>query len=88
MAWEVRVKQAAQKQIEGLHPTVGRRIVSRLEKLAENPYPSGTKKLSGEEGLFRLRVGDWRIIYQVRESILLVLVVKVGHRRDVYRKMV
>ena len=87
MAWEVRIQPTAGKQIERLDRSVARRIVGHLEKLAENPYPSGIKKLAGEENLFRARVGDWRIIYQVQDKLFLVLVIKVGHRKDVYRKL-
>lgn len=62
-----------------------RRIVKRIEILAVEPRPFGAKKLSGEENLYRIRSGDYRIIYQIQDKILLVLVVKIGHRREVYR---
>jgi len=52
-----------------------------------NPFPRGVKKLSGKEDLYRLQVGDHRIIYQVQHNALLVLVVKLGHRREVYRRI-
>jgi len=61
------------------------RLGRRIDSLAENPRPQGIKKLAGEEDLFRLRVGDYRIIYQIQEKRLVVLVVGVGHRADVYR---
>jgi mRNA interferase RelE/StbE len=53
--------------------------------LAENPYPPGCKKLAGDEGFWRIRVGDYRVVYTVIQSKLVVLVVKIGHRREVYR---
>ena len=53
--------------------------------LAENPRPPGCLKLSGEESLWRIRVGDYRVVYQVQDAVLLVLVVKLGHRREIYR---
>jgi len=53
--------------------------------LAENPFPQGIRKLTGEEDLYRLRVGNYRIIYQVQGRRLVVLIVGIGHRADVYR---
>jgi mRNA interferase RelE/StbE len=61
------------------------RLGRRIDSLAENPRPQGIKKLSSEEDKYRLRVGDYRIIYQIREKSLLVLIVRIGHRSDVYR---
>ena len=55
--------------------------------MAENPFPSGIKKLEGEDGLYRLRVGDYRVLYQVQGKVLVVLIVGVGHRREVYRRI-
>ena len=61
------------------------RLGRRIDALAENPRPQGVKKLGGEGDLYRVRVGDYRIIYQIRERSLIVLIVRVGHRADVYR---
>ena len=63
-----------------------KRIDTRIRVLSENPRPSGIKKLAGDENLYRLRVGDYRIIYQIQDKALLVLVIKISHRREVYRK--
>ena len=60
------------------------RLGRRIDSLAENPRPQGIKKLSSEEDMYRLRVGDYRIIYQIREKSLLVLIVRIGHRSDIY----
>jgi mRNA interferase RelE/StbE len=54
--------------------------------LAENPRPHGVESLAGEKGLHRIRAGDYRIIYQIRGDALVVLNVRIGHRREVYRK--
>ena len=62
------------------------RIRTALAALADNPRPPGTVKLRGEEDLYRVRVGQYRIIYTVDDGAVTVLVVKIGHRRDVYRK--
>lgn len=61
------------------------RLGRRIDSLAENPRPQGVKKLSGEDDMYRIRVGDYRIIYQIREKSLVVLIVRIGHRSDVYR---
>ena len=63
------------------------RIVARIEALADNPRPPGGVRLSRPSGLWRIRSGVYRIIYQIQDARLLVTVVKVGHRRDVYRRM-
>lgn len=76
----------AEKAFLALDPGVQKRVVVILRGLGTNPYPPGSIKLQGEEDLYRVRVGDWRIIYTVRDDELLVLVVKIGHRGDVYRK--
>lgn len=57
----------------------------RIAALAEDPRPRRCTKLEGEEDLYRVRAGDYRILYAIRDELLLVLVVRVGHRRDVYR---
>ncbi len=62
------------------------RLRNAIDMLAENARPPGGVKLAGEPDLYRIRVGDYRIVYQVRNQALTVLVVSIGHRRDVYRK--
>ena len=53
--------------------------------LADNPRPRGVEKLEGRENRYRIRVGDYRVIYEIHDEVLLVLVVRIGHRREVYR---
>lgn len=62
------------------------RIFAAIEALEEEPRPSGVTKLSGSDDQYRVRVGDFRIIYQVQDAVLVVVVVKVGNRREVYKK--
>ena len=59
------------------------RIIERVEELASNPRPAGVKKLVSEDNLYRVRVGEYRAVYQIRDRELVVLSVKVGHRREV-----
>ncbi|MBC8105027.1 MAG: type II toxin-antitoxin system RelE/ParE family toxin [Anaerolineae bacterium] len=71
------------KQIGKLDGQVRRRIDTAILALGDNPRPPGSKKLVNVEA-WRIRVGDWRVIYQINDKQLLVLVVRIGHRRDVY----
>lgn len=63
-----------------------RRILAAIEGLAETPYPPGARKLEDGDGELRVRVGDYRIIYEVHGDALLVLVLKIGDRKEVYRR--
>jgi mRNA interferase RelE/StbE len=65
--------------------TARRRVQAAIELLAEHPRPSGAKKLVGGDSEWRVRTGDYRIIYEIHDDVLLVLVVAVGHRRDIYQ---
>ena len=76
---------AAQKSFDRLPRDIQRRIVARLTELETQPRPIGVKKMKGESDLWRLRVGDYRVVYEIRDQALIVAVVRLGHRRDVYR---
>ena len=85
--YTVYVAPAADRDLKKLPDAVQRRIVSAIETLADDPRPPGTKKLAGQElNLWRIRVGDYRIVYQIQDERLIVLVVRIGHRGDIYRK--
>ncbi len=75
----------ADRQFRKLPKQVQARLSPHIDALTQNPRLLGAEKLTGEEA-YRLRVGDYRILYEVHDKVLLVLVVKVGHRREVYRK--
>ena len=85
MTYRIEVTPAARRDLAKLPQDVLRRVDAHLFALAENPYPAGAKKLQGSEGFFRVRVGDYRIIYLVERHRLVVLVVRVRHRREIYR---
>lgn len=87
MVYRIELAPRAQREFKALDGSVRGRIKRRIDSLAENPYPSGIKKIEGEDDLYRLRVGDYRILYQVKEKILLILIVGIGHRRDIYRRL-
>ncbi|WP_427134922.1 type II toxin-antitoxin system RelE family toxin [Pseudarthrobacter sp. S9] len=85
MSYAVQVAPAAVRQLRKLSPDPRRRIQAAIELLAETPRPPGAKKLSGSSGDWRVRTGDYRIIYEIQDARLIVLVVAVGHRRDIYQ---
>ena len=87
MAYRVEFAPHAQRQFGALPKDIQRRLQSRIDVLIDHPRPSGIQKLKGSGNTFRLRVGDYRIVYEIYDDILLVLVVQVGHRRDVYRRL-
>ena len=78
------IKPSAAKEIEALPKQDRRRIVAKILSLSRDPRPPGCEKLSGHDQ-YRLRQGNYRILYEIRDLVLVVVVVKVGHRRDVYR---
>ena len=75
----------AERAFRKLSPEVQRRLDPAILALADQPRPPGCLKLSGQDSLWRIRVGDYRIVYQIQDEILLILVVNVGHRREIYR---
>ena len=85
LVYTIEIAPAAERAIKKLPADVRKRIFKSLISLERDPRPHKVKKLSGELGLYRLRIGDYRIVYQVKDAVLVVVVVKVGHRREVYR---
>ena len=87
MPFAVVLKRSAEKEVASLDVRVQGRILEALATLAENPRPPGAQKLRGPYDLWRIRVGDYRILYRVEENVLKVYVVRVSHRREVYRRL-
>ncbi len=85
MAYRVRIKATALKALRKLETQTRARLWLAISELADEPRPHGCRKIADGAGLWRIRVGKYRVVYQIRETELVVLVVKVGHRRDVYR---
>ena len=81
--YKIYIKPSAAKELEKVSKKVLQKIVGRIKRLSINPRPFGCEKLSDEEK-YRIRQGNYRIVYSIEK--LFVIVVKVGHRRDVYRK--
>ena len=86
MAYVVSFKPSAEKALRKLSQTTQKRIVAAVEELQDDPRPPGCVKLSGEDELWRIHVGDFRVVYSVQDDKLIVLVVRVAHRKDVYRR--
>ena len=83
-SYKLLIKSSAAKELEALPAKDRSRIVARIEALAGNPRPPGSEKLSGEEK-YRLRQGDYRVLYSIQDASATVTIVKNGHRREVYR---
>ena len=83
--YRVEFASRAQRMFRNLPADIQRRLDPALQALSQDPRPPGCKQLSGEESVWRIRVGDYRIVYQIRDNELLVLVLKMGHRREIYR---
>ena len=87
MSYSVRISPAASREIRKLDRPVQKRIIDKLDELERDPRPNGIEKLSGsDEPRYRVRVGDYRIIYRIDDKILTVLVLKIGDRKEIYRK--
>jgi mRNA interferase RelE/StbE len=86
-AYTITILPSALRQLAELPRHEQKRINERIDRLAVDPRPPGVKKLKGESDLFRLRSGNYRIIYSIEDVRLIVLVIRIGHRRDVYRGM-
>ncbi len=83
-SYRILIKTSAAKELAAIESRDRARIIDRINSLAENPRQPGTEKLSGQDK-FRFRQGDCRILYEIHDREVVVIVVKVGHRRDVYR---
>lgn len=82
-SFRITIKRSAAKEFEKIALKDRKRIIAKIRSLADDPRPPGSKKLSGQEK-YRIRQGDFRILYQIHDGELIIVVVKVGHRRDVY----
>jgi mRNA interferase RelE/StbE len=83
MSYRVSILPPADKSLRHLDPKVSARVRVAIDQLQANPRPRGCKKLVGQDA-WRIRVGDWRVVYLIRDRELLVIVVRVAHRREIY----
>jgi mRNA interferase RelE/StbE len=87
VSYKLIFKPSVEKDLRSLPQAVVKRVVGRIEALGESPFPHGSIKLAGAEELYRLRVGDYRIVYAVDQDLRQIVVCYVRHRRDVYRRL-
>ena len=85
MRYAIQIEPSFARGFDRLPANLQRRVNVRVALLADSPRPPGCAKLSGFPSRYRIRVGDYRVIYEVKDELLTVLVVRVGHRREVYR---
>ena len=83
--YQIEFTTRARREIRNLPSHVQTRLRTKIDALAEEPRPSGVRKIRGADDLYRIRVGDYRVVYQVKDDVLVVLIIRVRHRRDVYR---
>jgi len=84
-SYRIEWRRSTRKDLRRIAPAEVLKIVEQVEALVGDPFPTGCVKLSGSDHVFRIRVGDYRILYEVFEGLLLIEVIRVGHRKDVYR---
>ena len=85
MRYRIEITKAAARDLRALPANILKRVDARILSLAEEPRPDGVKKLAGVEDLYRVRVGDYRIIYEIQDAVILTTIVRTRHRGEVYR---
>ncbi len=85
MTYRVEFTTAAVRQVKKLPRPARERLLASIEALGVDPRPPGSTKLVGEETAWRLRIGDYRVVYDIFDDVLTVLIVRAGHRREIYR---
>ena len=83
--YRVKLTRTATRQLEKLAPAIQHRLVTAMTRLGGDPRPAGVSRVKGSDDVLRIRVGDYRILYSVVEAQVLVLVIRIGHRSEVYR---
>lgn len=84
-SYRVELTRSAEKDLRRIDNSHVATIYLGLESLSDDPRPQGVKKLSGAARTYRIRIGDYRVVYEIEDDVLLVLVIRVAHRRDIYR---
>lgn len=84
-SYSIEFSKPALKQLSKLPQKMRQKVADEIGSLADDPRPADCKKLSGEDDLYRIRTGDYRVIYRIQDDVLLVLVIRIGHRKEVYR---
>ena len=83
--YDIEITRSAEKQLKRLPPDDQQRVVAAILPLSEDPFPRGSRKLSGYDDVFRIRVGRYRVLYSASGRKLIIIILKIGHRKNVYR---
>jgi mRNA interferase RelE/StbE len=83
--YTIQFKQSAARELAVLPKSIQQRIKTKIDSLALNPHPPGSAKMEGAGNVYRIRIGDYRVVYSIDRGELIVLVIRVRHRREVYR---
>jgi len=86
MTYQIEISKGASKQLKKLSEDIREKIEAKIQELIDEPRPDGVVKLKDIENGYRIRVGEYRVLYKIYDDVLVVTVIKVGHRRQVYRK--
>lgn len=87
MQYSLQYRRSVDKELRKLPANIRKLVVHKIQMLANNPWPTGSSKIKGSRDLFRIRHGVYRVVYQVKSDVLVVVVVRVRHRRDAYRNL-
>ena len=87
MSYRIEIKRSAAKSLKKIPKANRKRIVDKIDSLAESPPNPDTTKMKGNNPFHKVRVGDYRIVYEIQEDVLMILVVKIGHRKDIYKNL-
>jgi mRNA interferase RelE/StbE len=85
--YKVKIEDKVVKFLQMLDSKIRRQIINKLRALAQNPRPAGCTAIKGDKNLYRIRSGDYRIVYRIHDRELLVLVVRIGHRKNIYDRL-
>ena len=86
-SYRVRWKKSAQKELKKLNKDIILKILELVSNFSEDPYPYGCRKLRGSQHTYRFRIGDYRVVYDVQSDILTIEIIRVGHRKEIYRRL-
>lgn len=84
-AFRIYFRKSAEKQMLSLPKNIGFRIIEMIESLRKNPYPINSKRMTGHSNIYRLRMADYRIIYRIEKYQLIIEIIKIGHRQNIYK---
>ena len=87
MSYRIEFKRSAAKALKKIPKANRKRIVEKIDSLAESPPNPDTTKMKGNNPFHKVRIGDYRIVYEIQEDVLVILVVKIGHRKDIYKNL-